>query len=195
MIGNPIPRDSLRPARGTREEVVLVDEDDRPVGPCEKLAAHREGLLHRAFSVFVINGRDELLLQRRAASKYHSGGLWSNTCCGHPRPEEDTESAAHRRLREEMGIDCLLRPAFTFRYRVELDGGLVENEVDHVFVGRHEGDPRPDAREADGWCWTPLEEVARDLERRPETYTAWFRIALPRFMEGLPPPVQGADRP
>ena len=169
--------------RDARERVILVDEDDRAIGAAGKLEAHREGRLHRAFSIFVLDGRGQLLLQRRARSKYHSGGLWTNTCCGHPRPGEETEAAAHRRLREEMGFDCPLRPVFHFVYEAELDDGLREHELDHVFVGRYDSDPAPDPEEAEAWRWTSLEEVARDVERHPDEYTVWFRIALPSLIE------------
>lgn len=168
--------------RDARERVILVNEEDEEIGAAGKLEAHREGRLHRAFSIFVLNGRGELLLQRRARGKYHSGGLWTNTCCGHPRPGETTEAAAHRRLREEMGFDCPLRPVFHFVYEAELDDGLREHELDHVFVGRWEADPSPDPEEAEAWRWSGLDEVARDVEERPDEYTVWFRIALPRLL-------------
>lgn len=169
--------------RDARERVILVNEDDEEIGAAGKLEAHREGRLHRAFSIFVLNGRGQLLLQRRARNKYHSGGLWTNTCCGHPRPGEETETAAHRRLREEMGFDCPLRPVFHFIYEAELDDGLWEHELDHVFVGRRDGDPSPDPEEAEAWRWASLEEVARDVERHPDDYTVWFRIALPSLLD------------
>src|SRR5918997_6014944 len=130
--------------REREEEVILVDERDRVLGASGKLRAHREGALHRAFSVFVFDGEGRLLLQKRARGKYHSAGLWSNTACGHPRPGEATREAARRRLREEMGFDCGLREAFQFLYRAELGGALVEHEYDHVLIGAHEGDPSPD---------------------------------------------------
>lgn len=168
------------------ETVVLVDTDDREVGVAEKLDAHRRGLLHRAFSVFILNDRGELLLQRRAAGKYHSGGLWSNTCCSHPRPGEGVVDAARRRLREEMGIAAAVVPAFTFVYRADLDPDLVEHELDHVLVGRYEGDPDPDPSEVEGWWWVGLAEVEDDLARRPEVYTVWFKLALPQLIEALP---------
>src|ERR671913_2483251 len=146
-----------------QEEVILVDEHDRVVGAGEKLRAHREGALHRAFSVFVFDAGGRLLLQKRAREKYHSGGLWSNTACGHPRPGEPTATAARRRLREEMSLDCELREAFEFVYRAELDGALVEHEYDHVFVGTHEGDPAPDPSEVAGWRWVTMGELLRGL--------------------------------
>jgi isopentenyl-diphosphate delta-isomerase len=160
------------------EMVVLVDESDREVGTAPKLAAHVDGALHRAFSVFVLNARGELMLQRRAAGKYHSGGLWTNTCCGHPRPGEPVAAAARRRLREEMGFDCELEPAGSFVYRAELGGGLVEHEHDHVFVGRHDADPAPDAAEASEWRWQPTEAALAEAEAHPERFTRWFSLAL-----------------
>ena len=149
------------------EHVVLVDERDVAIGTQEKLRAHRDAALHRAVSVFVFDGSGAMLLQRRAAGKYHSGGLWSNAACGHPRPGETPADAPHRRLREEMGIDCPLAPAFTFTYRAELGAGLVEHEVDHVFVGRSGADPAPDPGEVDGWRWVALDAVRADLAAIP----------------------------
>lgn len=160
------------------DHVILVDAADVPLGTAGKLEAHRAGALHRAFSVLVLNGRDELLLQRRARGKYHSGGLWSNSCCSHPRPGESTLDAAHRRLREEMGFDCPLSTACSFVYRAEVGGGLVEHEYDHIFLGRWDGAPEPDPAEVDGWRWVGLADVRRDVARRPARYTFWFRVAL-----------------
>ncbi|HEX7070523.1 MAG TPA: isopentenyl-diphosphate Delta-isomerase [Rhodothermales bacterium] len=154
--------------------VTLVDSQDRVVGTAGKLEAHREALLHRACSVVLFNRRGEILLQQRSREKYHSGGLWSNTCCTHPRPDEEPLAAASRRLTEEMGLTCALEPAFAFLYRAELDGGLVEHEYDHVFVGRADADPRPDSREVSAWRWQHPDAVRRDLDARPETFTAWF---------------------
>lgn len=173
------------------ERVVLVDEEDREVGTEEKLRAHVEGRLHRAVSVFVRDGAGRVLLQRRAATKYHSPGRWTNTACSHPRPGEPPADAARRRLREEMGIEAEPVPVLRFVYRADVGGGLVEHEYDHVFVARWEGEPRPDPAEADGWRWAPLAEVAADAVRDPEAYTPWFRILLaePRLLravEGAP---------
>jgi isopentenyl-diphosphate delta-isomerase len=160
------------------ERVILVDDDDFELGTADKLEAHRAGLLHRAFSVFVYDGGGRLLLQRRAAGKYHSGGLWSNTCCSHPRPGESTMAAALRRLREEMGFVCGLTTAFTFVYRTGVGGSLVEHEYDHVFVGQYDGDPEPDPAEVDAWRWATPAAVRTDIRRRPGRYTSWFRIAF-----------------
>lgn len=160
------------------ERLVLVDEHDREMGSEGKLAAHEAGLLHRAFSIFVLNGAGALLLQRRAASKYHSGGRWSNACCGHPRPGELLAAAAHRRLREEMGFDCALARIASFRYGARLEGGLVENEIDHVLVGTWDGAPEPDPREADAWRWVQQGALEALLAAAPEDFTVWFRLII-----------------
>ena len=157
---------------------MLVDANDAQLGSEAKLPAHQLGLLHRAFSVFLFDPRGRLLLQRRAAGKYHSGGLWTNTCCSHPRPGEAVAAAARRRLRQEMGIDCPLEPAFQFVYCAALDHGLTEHEYDHVLVGRFQGEPAPDPAEVDDWRWAAAGEVLRELEAAPERFTVWFRIAI-----------------
>src|SRR4030042_2763439 len=126
------------------EKIILVDENDREIGTEEKLKTHEQGKLHRAFSIFVFNSKGELLLQRRAKGKYHSGGLWTNTCCSHPREGEKLEEAVHRRLKQEMGLDCPLKEAFSFIYKVRFENGLFEHELDHVFIGRVDGKPVPD---------------------------------------------------
>jgi isopentenyl-diphosphate delta-isomerase len=162
------------------DRVVLVDENDAEVGTLEKQRAHTEGRLHRALSVFVVNSRGEMLLQRRAPAKYHSGGLWTNACCSHPRPGEPVHQAARRRLREEMGIDCALESAFEFTYRAPVGAGLVEHEYDHVFLARYDGDPRPAADEVDGWRWAPVAELEDELARAPERFTPWFRLVFSR---------------
>ena len=167
--------------QGSVERVVLVDERDVEIGTEEKLAAHREGRLHRAFSVFVFDRNGRLLLQRRAAGKYHSAGLWSNTCCGHPRPGEATPEAARRRLQEEMGFDCPLEPVFAFVYRAELDHGLLEHELDQVFTGRFDGPPRPDPAEVSEWRPVHVAELSRDLAQNPDRYSVW----LPQALDGL----------
>jgi isopentenyl-diphosphate Delta-isomerase len=165
------------------ERVVLVDTADNEVGTAPKLQAHRTGDLHRAISVFVFDSGGRMLLQRRADGKYHSGGLWSNTCCSHPRPGEPVATAARRRLHEEMGLDCELEPAFTFVYRADLDGGLTEHELDHVFVGTTDDSPEPDPDEVGGWRWIEPGEITREMESDPERFTAWFPIAFRELLE------------
>ena len=162
------------------EFLVLVDEDDREIGTGGKLAVHREGHLHRALSVVIRDPRGRLLLQKRSVGKYHSGGLWTNTCCSHPRPGEPILAASLRRLEEEMGIICPLRPLFAFTYRAEVGPELVEHEYDHLFVGRWDGDPAPSLDEVDGWRWVPVRDVAAEVRRNPEAFTPWFRVVLSR---------------
>jgi isopentenyl-diphosphate delta-isomerase len=162
----------------SEERVVLVDRDDREVGTEEKLRAHQTGVLHRAFSVFVMDDQDRVLLQQRAAGKYHSGGLWTNTCCGHPRPGESVRRAAERRLQEEMGIDVDLAPSGRFLYRANLENGLVEHELDHVFVGRFDGAPSPDPGEAADWRWESRPQLEAAVAAHPERFTAWLPLAL-----------------
>jgi len=163
------------------DSVILVDGNDAPIGTSSKLDAHRRGLRHRAVSVILRDSRDRLLLQQRAAGKYHSGGQWTNTCCSHPRPGEASAEAAARRLEEEMGIRCTLTPLFTTHYRAEVSNGLVEDEVVHAFAGRFDGVPVPDPTEVAGWVWKTSAEIARDVAERPEAYTPWFRIYCRRF--------------
>jgi isopentenyl-diphosphate Delta-isomerase len=165
------------------ERVILVDESDRETGTMEKLRAHQEGVLHRAFSVCIFNDSGELLLHKRAAGKYHSPDLWTNTCCSHPRPGERTSEAALRRLQEEMGFTCAIEPAFEFIYRAELDQDLIEHEYDHVFTGIWNGIPSPAADEVSEWEYRAPADVLADMHVRPERYTAWFRILLPRLIE------------
>ncbi|MEX2582486.1 MAG: isopentenyl-diphosphate Delta-isomerase [Gemmatimonadota bacterium] len=160
------------------EEVVLVDVRDNQLGTAPKLQAHREGRLHRAISVFLFNPAGEMLLQRRAGGKYHSAGLWSNACCSHPRPGEQPHAAAIRRLQEEMGIAAPLDYAFSFVYKAELESGLWEHELDHVFVGTSTEIPSPDASEVGEWRWTSVDEVEAELEREPSSFTVWFPLAF-----------------
>lgn len=160
------------------EKVVLVDEDDNPTGTMEKMEAHEKGLLHRAFSVFIFNNNGDMLLQQRAFSKYHSGGLWTNTCCSHPREGEATIEAAHRRLQEEMGFDCEIKKAFDFIYKKELDKGLTEHELDHVFIGEFEGEFRFNPEEDNAVAYVPVQEVLDEVVRNPQKYTEWFKICL-----------------
>lgn len=167
------------------EEVILVNEADAQVGTMEKMEAHRKALLHRAFSVFIFNSRGEMLLQRRASGKYHSPGLWTNACCSHPRPGENTLSAASRRLAEEMGFTTRLEKLFDFTYRSEFDNGLTEFEFDHVFVGHYDADIHPDAAEVSDYCFQSLDEIKNGLEARPDHFTSWFHLAFPLVTEKI----------
>ncbi len=182
---------------GPEERVILVDEQDRPRGSAGKLAAHRDGgLLHRAFSVFLFDGDGRMLLQQRAATKYHFPLLWTNACCGHPRPGEALIPAAQRRVREELGVEVDLEAVFAFVYSARDEGtALCEREYDHVLGGRLHSDPRPAAEEVAALEWREVSELAPDVERRPARYTPWFRIALPELLRRLPaatPPRAGA---
>ncbi len=160
----------------SEERVLLVNERDEVVGFMGKLEAHQLGALHRAFSVFLFDDRGCLLMQKRANGKYHSGGLWTNTCCGHPRPDEALEGAARRRLKEEMGVDTPLAHRFSFVYKAAFDNGLMEHELDHVFFGRWNGAVLPHPEEADDWKYMTPEELDEDLRRHPERYTVWLRV-------------------
>ena len=169
--------------RTTEEKVVVVNEHDVAIGVEDKTRAHLLGVLHRAFSIFVMNSAGQLLLQRRALGKYHSRGLWSNTCCGHPRPGESINQASRRRLREEMGFDADLESVFQFRYRVDLEEGLIENEYDHMLVGLFDGGPEPNPAEVAEYRWVDPATLSLELETHPENYTYWFRISFDRVFE------------
>ena len=163
------------------EEVILVDATDRPIGTMEKMIAHQfGGKLHRAFSAFVFNNKDELLLQRRALNKYHSGGLWTNTCCSHPRPGENTIDAGKRRMKEELGISCNLVEAFTFIYQAALDNETTEYEFEHVLIGKYEGELFINHDEVDSIKWLSLPEISLQISKHPNDYTVWFKIAFER---------------
>lgn len=164
-----------------KDFVILVNEDDQATGEMEKMEAHELGLLHRAFSVFIFNRKGEMLLQRRALTKYHSGGLWTNACCSHPRPGEDTRMGAQRRLQEELGFTIPLRKIFDFTYSASFDNGLIENEFDHVFIGMYEEEILPNEVEVMDVAYRPLSWITKDLHDHPEKYTAWFHIAFPRI--------------
>jgi len=161
--------------------VILVDEQDNPLGVMEKMEAHQKALLHRAFSVFIFNKAGDLLLQKRAAEKYHSAGLWTNTCCSHPMPGEAVEEAALRRLEEEMGFSTPLEKAFAFLYKTGFDNGLTEHEYDHVFTGIYEGGIHPDPDEVSAYRYMPMDELLEWVQRAPGDFTEWFKIALPRL--------------
>ena len=161
------------------EEVILVDESDTPLGTMEKMEAHRRALLHRAFSVFIFNSKGEMLLQQRAPGKYHSAGLWTNACCSHPRPGEDTRDAAVRRLREELGFTSELEEIFHFTYKSEFGNGLTEFEFDHVFIGTSDAPVYPNLAEVSHYRYQTLKEIRESLQAQPELFTSWFRLAFP----------------
>ncbi len=163
------------------DEVILVNDKDEAIGRMEKLAAHEQAVLHRAFSIFIFNSRNEMLLQRRALSKYHSGGLWTNACCSHPRPGEDTPDAATRRLNEELGFQTGIKKIFDFIYKAEFENGLTEYEFDHVFVGYYEGALQPDPAEVMETSFASMDQVLRSLREEPGKYTAWFGLAFPKL--------------
>ena len=169
----------------SEEKVILVDKNDNQVGLMPKLEAHEKGVLHRAFSIFIFNSKYELLLQKRASSKYHSGGLWTNTCCSHPREGEDTLDAANRRLDEEMGIKTSLRKVYDFIYKAELDNQLTEHEFDHVFYGVFDNDPILNKDEAEDFKWVDMETLNNDIIKNEDNYTVWFKIAFEYFYNYL----------
>lgn len=161
------------------ERVILVNDQDQEIGTEEKMEAHRKGLLHRAFSIFIYNSKGEMLLHKRALTKYHSGGLWTNACCSHPRKKESIQEAGHRRLQEEFGFDCPLKEAFSFIYKADLDKGLKEHEFDHVLIGTYDGPiDALNPEEIDSYKWITTDNLKKDLLEHPEAYTVWFRIAI-----------------
>jgi len=165
----------------TEEQVILVDEHDNEIGLMEKMQVHREGRLHRAFSVFLFNYKGEVLLQQRAFDKYHCGGLWTNTCCSHPRKGESLQQAVNRRLQEELGISCETEEVHSFIYKADVGEGLIEHEYDHVFVGKFSGIPQPNTAEIADWKYVNLDFLREDIEANPQLYTPWFRIILDNF--------------
>lgn len=167
------------------EYVILVNENDEEVGTMEKWEAHEKALLHRAFSVFVFNNNNQLLLQQRALTKYHSAGLWTNTCCSHPRVGETIEMAAHRRLFEEMGFDCDLSVKTSFIYKAEFDNGLTEHELDHILVGYYNGNININLNEVASYKWVDVNWVKADLKQNPNDYTAWFTIISEKFWDTI----------
>jgi len=168
-----------------KEYVILVDTADRELGTMEKMEAHENAVLHRAFSVFIFNDRGELMLQQRAAHKYHSPLLWTNTCCSHQRQGESNIEAGKRRLREEMGFEVDLDKKFHFVYKAEFDNGLTEHELDHVMVGYYNGEPTINPEEVASWKWINMEVLQQDMKDHPQDYTAWFKIIFDRFVEFL----------
>jgi isopentenyl-diphosphate delta-isomerase len=167
------------------EHVVLVDENDRQIGLMPKMEAHERGVLHRAFSVFVFNDKNELMLQQRALNKYHSPGLWTNTCCSHQRDGEANIDAGKRRLQEEMGFVTNLEETTSFIYKAPFDNGLTEHEFDHIMIGNYNDLPTINVSEVASWKWMPLEDIKVDLALHPEKYTAWFKIIFDKFYEHI----------
>ena len=161
-----------------KEYVVLVNTNDEPQGLMEKMEAHEKGFLHRAFSIFIFNSNQELLLQQRALSKYHTPGLWTNTCCSHPRENESLNQATSRRLMEEMGMKCAIDEAFSFIYKADVGQGLIEHEFDHVFIGHSDELPTINPDEVASWQYASMDDLKFDIAKDPEKYTVWFRIAF-----------------
>ena len=167
------------------ENVILVDKNDKEIGVKEKIQAHEDADLHRAFSVYIFNSKVELMMQKRASDKYHNGGLWSNTCCSHPRPNEDTKDAAERRLDEEMGFTVPLREIETFIYKADFSNGLTEHEYLHVFTGSHDDNPVPDKKEIGDWKWMNTEDLKKDMKKNQDNYTHWFRISIDKVISAI----------
>jgi isopentenyl-diphosphate delta-isomerase len=163
------------------EQVILVDTNDNQIGLMPKMEAHKKAVLHRAFSVFIFNDNDELMLQQRASEKYHSPLEWTNTCCSHQRDGETSLEAGKRRLQEEMGFECELEEVFTFIYKAPFENGLTEHELDHVMIGKYNGSPTINKEEVEAYKWMALEEVKVELELQPEIYTVWFRIIFDKY--------------
>lgn len=167
------------------DEVVLVNEKDEVQGTMEKLLAHQEGALHRAFSVIIFNAKGEMLIHKRASDKYHCGGLWTNACCSHPRLNESPKAGAERRLNEEMGFTTSVDFIGSFIYRVQFDNGLIEHEYDHMFCGHYDGKPSPNQDEVEAWKYIPVSELLKDVEKNPENYTFWFKDILKNRIQEL----------
>ena len=165
--------------------VILVDENDNPIGTMPKMEAHEKAMLHRAFSVFILNANEEVLLQQRANDKYHSAGLWTNTCCSHPHPGEDTLGAARRRLKEEMGMEADLQFVFKFMYKAPFDNLLTEHEIDHVFIGKTDQLPVINPEEVASYKYMKPEDIKLDMEQNPQSYTVWFRIIFNEFYKEI----------
>lgn len=165
------------------EQLILVDEQDNETGTMDKLSVHEKGLLHRAFSVFVFNSKSELLLQQRADGKYHSGGLWSNTCCSHPIKGEDVLNTIQRRIKDEMGIQCEAEFKFKFIYKMAFENGLTEHELDYVYFGRSDETPRPNPEEVKGWKYMSLQILSEDILVNSKNYSAWLKLCLPEVMK------------
>jgi len=169
------------------EQVILVDQNDNPIGLMPKMEAHEKAILHRAFSVFILNNNNELMLQQRALHKYHSPGLWTNTCCSHQRDGEENITAGRRRLQEEMGFEVPLKETISFIYKAPFDNGLTEHELDHVLLGYYEGEPKINPDEVATWKWMHIVDVKNDIKKYPEMYTEWFKIIFDKFYTHLFP--------
>ncbi len=169
----------------TEEQVILVDENDNEIGIMPKLEAHKKAVLHRAFSVFIFNDKKELMLQQRAYHKYHSPGLWTNTCCSHQRQGESNIEAGKRRLKEEMGFVTDLRETISFIYKAPFDNGLTEHELDHIMVGYFNNNPTPNTDEVEDWKWMSLNAIKKDIKNQPQYYTAWFKIIFEKFYDHI----------
>lgn len=168
-------------AKVNRGDVIVVNERDEWMGTMEKMKAHREGILHRAFSVFVVNDNNELLVQQRADTKYHTGGLWSNTCCSHPFPDESTMTGAHRRLKEELGFDCPLKEIFTLRYKATVNKEMVENEYDHIYFGHYNGSIAVNTDEVSNYKYISIDALELWMLKEPDSFTPWLHLILPKF--------------
>lgn len=168
-----------------KEMILLVDKEDKELGYGEKMEVHKKGVFHRAFSIFIFNSKGELLIQKREKNKYHSPGLWTNTCCSHQRQGEKLEEAIHRRIKEEMGFDCNLKEAFQFSYSVQFNEELYENEYDHVFIGFYDGEVTINTQEVQEFKWVDLEWLKKDINQYPEKYTYWFKLSIDRVIHHI----------
>lgn len=168
-----------------KNKVILVNAKDEWMGVMDKMEAHKTGVLHRAFSVFILNNKNEILLQKRAEDKYHSGGLWSNTCCSHPYPGESTQAAAHRRLQEELGFDCQLEEVFNFTYNSDMGNGLIEHEYDHIYTGQYNGVVNMNAEEVQDYKYISIEGLSEWMKNEPAAFTTWFHLAIPKFIQHI----------
>lgn len=165
------------------EKLILVDKKDKEIGTGEKMEVHKKGALHRAFSIVILNSKGQMLIHKRAKTKYHCGGLWTNACCSHPLVGESTEKAAHRRLKEEMGFDCKLKEITSFIYKAGFDNGLTENEFDHLFTGFYDGSVKPNKDEVEDFRFVDINELKKDMKKQPEKYTPWFRIIIEKNID------------
>ncbi len=164
-------------------DVIVVNTKDEWLGTMPKNEAHEKGVLHRAFSIFILNDKNEMLIQQRAKEKYHSGGLWANACCSHPYPGESTLAAAHRRIAEEMGFDCMLEPVFSFLYKADVGQGMTEHEFDHIYTGHYNGIIAPEPTEVAGYQYINIPDLLQWMQDEPKAFTPWFHILLPKFLE------------